>query len=460
MLSGLLDLEMRGRARALCEALRPHLDPTATVLDVGAGTGHNGQALVEAGACARLIATDVVDLRVVGPPVTIFDGVRLPFDDASVDVCLLVHVLHYAPDPVGLLRECARVARGAVLVVQSTHDGPWAEAALRLNELAWGPVAWGVARAAGWVRPGSFALSARRCFSAEALRCAFEEAGLATHTSVERRWRVPGVRSDLWRLQPRAGAERGQGAQPRDAPRVSIIIPARNEEHLLAGTLSAALAPAARLGPAQAEVLVVDNDSTDRTREVAAGHGACVRVLSSNRRGAACARNDGARAARGHVLVFVDADTLVPPDALERVAEHCERHGAGAGITALGDRDGGRWAAAWWATWNAVRRLPMARAKAMPAFMFCTRDVFDRFGPFDEAVEIGEEWPILAGLYRAHPGRLRYDRSIVCKTSSRRMDLQRLGYVRVFGRYVWAVLHRSGRTGYGDHVRHRSVAQP
>lgn len=200
MLKALLDLEMRRRAEALSEVLRPHLDPRATALDVGAGTGHNGQALVEAGACARVLAADVVDLRVVGPAVAIFDGRRLPFDGASVDVCLLIHVLHYAPDPAGLLRECARVARGAVLVIQSTHEGPWAGRALWLNELLWGPAAWGVARAAGWVKPGSFALSSRRFFSDEALRRVIAEAGLSVRGRAERRWRTPGVRSDLWRL--------------------------------------------------------------------------------------------------------------------------------------------------------------------------------------------------------------------------------------------------------------------
>ncbi len=242
-----------------------------------------------------------------------------------------------------------------------------------------------------------------------------------------------------------------------DTTRLSVIIPARNEEHLLPGTLAAALAAAKRLGPGQTELIVVDNGSTDRTREVASSLGPPVTVLSSPRSGAACARNDGARAARGHLLVFVDADTLMPPDALERVAGHCEHRGAGAGIAALGARDGGLRARAWWFYWNAVRLLPLARAKAMPAFMFCTREVFDRYGPFDEEVEIGEEWPILAGLYRDDPARLHYDRSLVCKTSSRRMDLQNFGYLRVYLHYQWAIAHRSGRTSYGDHLRHRGA---
>lgn len=241
-----------------------------------------------------------------------------------------------------------------------------------------------------------------------------------------------------------------------------MVVPARNEEALLGGTLEAILASVTRwqeASGAQAEVLVVDNDSSDRTREVAASYDG-VTVLASSRRGAACARNDGARQARGRVLVFVDADTLIPPDAIGRVVELCERQGVGAGISPLAARDGGARAAAWWAYWGLMRRLPLARAKAMPAFLFCTREVFDGYGPFDEAVEIGEEWPILADLYRREPGRFRFEEGLTARTSSRRMELQRFGYARVFLRYTWAVLHASGRTGYGDNLRHRDGEVP
>jgi hypothetical protein len=37
------------------------------------------------------------------------------------------------------------------------------------------------------------------------------------------------------------------------------------------------------------------------------------------------------------------------------------------------------------------------------------------------------------------------------------MELQTFGYLRVFLRYQWAVLHRSGRSGYGDHLRHQGA---
>src|SRR5688572_20833199 len=84
--------------------------------------------------------------------------------------------------------------------------------------------------------------------------------------------------------------------------RISVILPAKNEAEGLQRTL-----PALRAQLPDAEVIVVDDGSTDATAAVAAGHGA--RVLSapySMGNGAAIKR--GARAASGDILVFMDAD--------------------------------------------------------------------------------------------------------------------------------------------------------
>jgi cellulose synthase/poly-beta-1,6-N-acetylglucosamine synthase-like glycosyltransferase len=87
--------------------------------------------------------------------------------------------------------------------------------------------------------------------------------------------------------------------------RLSVVIPARNAAATL-GTCLRALASEGVPGD-DAELLVVDDASSDATRELAADWGA--RVLHSHARGPAAARNAGARAARGQLLVFLDADT-------------------------------------------------------------------------------------------------------------------------------------------------------
>ena len=88
----------------------------------------------------------------------------------------------------------------------------------------------------------------------------------------------------------------------------SVVIPARDA----ARTLGRVLAALAVQEPAPVEVIVVDDGSTDDTAAVAAGHGA--RVLSTGGgRFAGGARNAGWDAARGDVVVFLDADVVPAP---------------------------------------------------------------------------------------------------------------------------------------------------
>jgi glycosyltransferase involved in cell wall biosynthesis len=236
---------------------------------------------------------------------------------------------------------------------------------------------------------------------------------------------------------------------------VSVIIPARNESRLIGATLDSIMNAACRLPSIATEIIVVDNASTDATWDILqqyADNGQ-IKALHLDRLGAARARNHGRTNANGQILVFIDADTVVTSDCLQRIVEHCDIRGIEAGITRLAGLDGGLRAQLWWSFWEHVRRLPLPRAKAMPALMFCTAQVFDEFGPFDESVAIGEEWPILANLYRHRPQQFVYDRSITAFSSSRRMQQQSFGYTRIFLKYAWAILHVSGRRYYSDQVR-------
>jgi GT2 family glycosyltransferase len=97
-------------------------------------------------------------------------------------------------------------------------------------------------------------------------------------------------------------------------PEVSVIVPARNAARDLRKCLE-------RLQASQNcrfEIIVIDDASTDETPHVALEFG--VRLLQTEqRKGPAIARNRGATAARGEILVFIDADVLVYPDTLQRL---------------------------------------------------------------------------------------------------------------------------------------------
>jgi len=95
-----------------------------------------------------------------------------------------------------------------------------------------------------------------------------------------------------------------------DAPEISVVIPVRNEEHHLPPCLDAL---AAQVDAPRFEVIVVDNGSTDRTVEVASGHGVVSRVMTEAARGPYAARNTGIAAARGKVVALTDADAVAWP---------------------------------------------------------------------------------------------------------------------------------------------------
>ena len=111
------------------------------------------------------------------------------------------------------------------------------------------------------------------------------------------------------------------------AARISIIIPARNE----ATSLPLLLGDLARSRPPGSEVVVVDDHSTDATTEIAASFD-FVRVvaaptLPTGWTGKSWACATGVTAARGDVLVLLDADVRVDPGALERVVAERNRVG-------------------------------------------------------------------------------------------------------------------------------------
>jgi glycosyltransferase involved in cell wall biosynthesis len=253
-------------------------------------------------------------------------------------------------------------------------------------------------------------------------------------------------------------------------PRLSVVIPARNEEALIGEALEAILASVAQaagvtrndlwLPDTPFEVVVVDDGSEDGTAAIVGRFvdEAGVRLVPCGGRTCAAARNVGTAACSGRVLCFVDADTIVPGNAVDRILELHEDEGRCLVLYRLASREPGIRAWAWWSFWGLARCLPLARAKSMPAFMSCDRAHFESYGPFRESWTIAEEWPLTGAAYRHHPERFLYDRSLTALTSSRRMELQPFGYVRTFVKWVSVVLFPWARTSHTDRIRHETAS--
>ncbi|MEI8192114.1 MAG: glycosyltransferase [candidate division NC10 bacterium] len=176
--------------------------------------------------------------------------------------------------------------------------------------------------------------------------------------------------------------------------KLSIIVPAYNEEKLLGACLASVRETLAlRLRPGlESEVVVCDNASTDSTPRIAQDAGA--KLVFEPVRRISVARNSGAAAASGDWFLFIDADSRLSPAAFEAMLQAAES-GRFAGGGCLIDFDRKPWWGAFLVkTWNLVS---LTMRWAAGSFVFCRADAFKEAGGFPPELAAGEE----LGLARA-----------------------------------------------------------
>lgn len=176
------------------------------------------------------------------------------------------------------------------------------------------------------------------------------------------------------------------------APSLSVVVPAFNEGRYIAATLEAILEAAARYR-GDVEVIVVDNNSSDATAEIARSFGVTVVFEPVNQ--IARARNAGARAASGDILVFIDADTVISGNILDVVARHIASGwviGGGAWV----EPDTG-WLGRLVFRYLVNYFLGLRNLTPGP-FLFCERAAFERVGGFDEELFAAEEFSLARRL--------------------------------------------------------------
>lgn len=215
---------------------------------------------------------------------------------------------------------------------------------------------------------------------------------------------------------------------------LSFVIPAHNEETLLAETLRVLKASADELR-APYEIIVADDASTDRTAEIARAAGASVQHVE--RRQIAAARNAGATVATGETLIFVDADTLVSATTLRQALDAIRAGAVACGAPIRIEPDAAEWAH----LVVSVTALTMRAASlAAGSFIAVRRDVFDRIGGFDERYFALEEL-VLSRAVKQH-GRLVIVREPVL-TSGRKMRFHGPGQLL---KISWALISRGRKS--------------
>ncbi len=176
------------------------------------------------------------------------------------------------------------------------------------------------------------------------------------------------------------------------APTVSFIVPVHDGARYLGACLASIRAQTVP----PLEVLVIDDGSTDESGDVARSFGDPVRCLRQSHGGASKARNLGIAAARGDLLAFLDADDLIVPAKLER---QLARFAADPRLQFCDAYTQNFWSP----------EIPVEARVADPRESFthgdapkpgliitwlCRRGLFDRLGPFDPSLALGEdaEW--------------------------------------------------------------------
>ena len=222
--------------------------------------------------------------------------------------------------------------------------------------------------------------------------------------------------------------------------KLSVIIPAHNEEKLLPETLRCARTALAPCGSGS-ELIVVDNVSTDATARLAKEAGAF--VVEEAVRNIGAVRNAGAATATGDVFIFIDADTLVPEGLFTKIAEVMRDPECHGGAVAVRYGKFKRWWMNWyakgWAFWGNIFNMRQGAAQ------FCGRSAFGAIGGYDEAVYLGEDiefyWK-LERFARESDGRVQFIDEPRVTTSTRRFDNMSVFKTLVLTHPIYILINR------------------
>lgn len=213
-------------------------------------------------------------------------------------------------------------------------------------------------------------------------------------------------------------------------PKLSVIIPTLNESSQLPNLLEALNS---QTRPPD-EIIVADAGSKDGTTELAKAYGAI--IVPGGMPGPG--RNAGARAAKGDIFLFLDADVLPPPNFIECALNEFEQKGflvATCPVEALSDVISDKIIIA--AT-NLYLQIIVPVSPRAPGFcIFARREMHQKINGFDESLRMAEDHDYVRRASRL--GTFGFLTSVKIPVSMRRLEKE--GIVGLALKYLWCEMH-------------------
>jgi 1,2-diacylglycerol 3-alpha-glucosyltransferase len=200
-------------------------------------------------------------------------------------------------------------------------------------------------------------------------------------------------------------------------PKISVVVPAYNEEDFIGATLKSLVNQTYK----NFELIVVDNNSTDKTGEVAEKYGA--RVILEREKGVAHARNTGFSKANGKIIASTDADSIVPDTWIERIVSEFDKDASlvafgGLGLLYSGPVTARAAARYLFPTIWSIDKILSGGWNLSGFNMAVVRAAFLKIGGFNTSLQIGEDIDLAQRLRKI--GRVLVDANFVVFTSGRR----------------------------------------
>jgi len=208
---------------------------------------------------------------------------------------------------------------------------------------------------------------------------------------------------------------------------ISIIIPTLNEEKYLSGLLESIKSQKYK----DIEIIVADNGSSDKTKDIAKNYGCKITAGGLPGRG----RNLGARIAKGEVLLFLDADVTLPAEFFKKTVSEFEKRGLDVASFKIVSRKGNKLIKG---SFDALYNWPSTLLQDVLPHgamgIMVKRKIFDKVGGFDEKIKLAEDHYFVRQA--SEIGKFGIISSVKIFTSLRRFRQD--GYVRTLYKYFLA----------------------